>query len=367
MQFVVVNESAGIILNITESIIENNTAVLGAGVYLVTGEESFGARVNITDSTFINNDGNTGGHFYFDTRNATLLLDFTVTGSRFEDANVETGSAFYMLLADGHNLSFTDTVFDNNRSGSNGGAVVLGGNSGTSDVLVNRCFFTGNRADTGGAFSINARDMGWNFEFLNSAVTRGLVAGGGFTVAGSQPSNFLFQNSTFTGNAGSSSVSLNFSGTSGTHLILDHVTIAGNGFARTYGALNATALASFTVGYSILTDNDDRDGVNELTDNYNIVNVGTMTSLGYNILAHPVEGLTTLDTDIVGTNEVFVSADLGSAVTTDTTIYRPPNLTSPALDAIPAEDILLDTDQRGVARPQNGRGDIGAVELELNQ
>jgi hypothetical protein len=91
--------------------------------------------------------------------------------------------------------------------------------------------------------------------------------------------------------------------------------------------------------------------------NLQVNNGATLVSGGYN-LENGTSGLLTATGDITGTDPLLNRLGFYGG----STRTQPPLSGSPVLDAIPAEQCALPTDQRGVARPQGAGCDIGAVE-----
>ena len=86
--------------------------------------------------------------------------------------------------------------------------------------------------------------------------------------------------------------------------------------------------------------------------------LGLPTSLGYNVIADSSCGAQS--TDVVGvSNPLQPLGGYGGPTPT-----RPPVAGSVAVDLIPAASCTLPVDQRGISRPQGGRCDAGAVELQ---
>lgn len=243
-----------------------------------------------------------------------------IADSTFEE-NVATfdGGA---VLSDG-TVTITNALFRDNAAGGDGGAVFLGGAGG----VVTDSTFTSNAAPSGGALSnfadlaiygstfeantgINVVRNARNLTIINATLTGNIVTGevvsslGGATIA----------NSTLAGNAG---VDLDFD-SKGQFLISNSVVDSCGSESPEDGGYNVESGTS--CGFSA-------PGSRQNT------NAGLATSL----------------------------ADNGGP--TQTLL---PQAGSPLIDAIPVEVCGADADQRGVARPQGGMCDIGAVEIEVD-
>ncbi len=162
---------------------------------------------------------------------------------------------------------------------------------------------------------------------------------------------------------------------------LSNVTISGNsttgsgGGIYNYGTLNiafstiTNNTASRGGGLRIAGGTVKLKGVilagNTATSNVGPECEGTLTSNGYNLIKSNADCSFTRDsTDILNQDpSLGPLADNGGPVQTHL-----PNAGSPVLDRVPAaactdlSNNVLSTDARGVARPQNGSCDIGAVE-----
>ena len=95
---------------------------------------------------------------------------------------------------------------------------------------------------------------------------------------------------------------------------------------------------------------------------------GTVNSGGYNLIGDGTDSSGFSGTgDQVGTALALIDPRLGPLADnggpTRTHALRPG---SPALDAIPAEDCAVATDQRGIARPRGSGCDIGAFEAQFD-
>jgi hypothetical protein len=130
---------------------------------------------------------------------------------------------------------------------------------------------------------------------------------------------------------------------------IDHSTIVSNTSAITERSGIWLQSGTLTMTHSILAHQGGH--------NLQVEEGASLVSGGYN-LENGASGLLTATSDITGTAPLLNRLGFyGGPKRT-----HPPLSGSPVLDAIPAEQCALPTDQRGMARPQGAGCDIGAVE-----
>jgi hypothetical protein len=134
-----------------------------------------------------------------------------------------------------------------------------------------------------------------------------------------------------------------------TAITIDHSTIISNTSAITERSGIWLQSGTLTMTHSILAHQGGH--------NLQVNNGATLVSGGYN-LENGASGLLTATGDITSTDPLLNRLGFYGG----STRTQPPLSGSPVLDAIPAEQCALPTDQRGVARPQGAGCDIGAVE-----
>ncbi|HET6823704.1 MAG TPA: choice-of-anchor Q domain-containing protein [Anaerolineales bacterium] len=246
----------------------------------------------------------------------------------------------------------------NNRlvTDNNGGGIL---NNGT--LTINRTTISNNTngdpccSGGGGGGGI---DNSGTLTLNNSLVSANKLLGG-FYGSGiySSPGTLILNNTTVSGNTGGDGAGIStFVGT----IILRNSTIASN---EGYG-LNITA-GNVTVQNTIIATNGGRDCYKDT--GYG----GAINSQGYNLIGTGTQcSFTPMIGDVVGTDANPIDPHIAPLQN-----YGGPTFThalisgSPAIDAgNPAfpgseENACLTTDQRGVARPQGDRCDIGAYEL----
>lgn len=222
----------------------------------------------------------------------------------------------------------------------NGGGVANNG----GQLTLNRSTMTNNKADYGGAISnVNGGVLAVNNSTLFG--NEGSYSG----AAISNDSNYTVgvvvtvTNSTISGNlAGSGAGIYSFQG--GT-LTITHSTFANN--TSLSGGTLYNGGSTFRLRATIISAN---------VACYN----GTVTSDGYNIISGTSCNLHAVG-DINDTNPLLSPlADNGGP-----TLTHALQTGSPALDAIPAANCTLTSDQRGTARPQGDFCDVGAYEAQL--
>jgi hypothetical protein len=153
-------------------------------------------------------------------------------------------------------------------------------------------------------------------------------------------------NSTLSGNSGGG-----YEGENGAVLIIINSTVAGNdGYA-----IGAFAVATATLKGTLLSHGPSGQNCPPFT---------AVTSQGYNLSDdNSCAALLNQTGDINNTPALLSAAGLQNNGGPTQTIA--PQFASPAVNAIPAANCFVTTDQRGVSRPQGLGCDIGAVELVL--
>ncbi len=298
------------------------------------------------------------------------------TGANFGASGDASGGAIYNAAAGQLNVSASQFV--ENMTGI-GGSVYEGVNGGNGGAIANagtlsvaECTFEQNETGMGGSNSFHGGEGGSGGAIYSVGVLQVLAStffqnksgngGGSSDIGGSGGSgggiyamgSALITNSTFhanhtgarvTGPAGNGSDGFGGAIQSDGQTTLVNVTISGNaGGAHPKSGTGAGLSGTFTVKNSIIADNSPGRNC-----------VGTITNGGGN-LRFPKT-----DASCVGT---FANPKLGALQdnggATQTMLLAPD---SPAINAAVDANCLA-TDQRGVARPQGKRCDIGALELE---
>ena len=291
-----------------------------------------------------------------------------------------------------------NSTFSNNSADNGGGGIVYSAlPEGTESTLtVHNSTFSGNAAAFGGGIAFGAFAGGTltvhNSTFSGNAATFG---GGGIAFAGGTGT---VHNSTFSGNSAvPSSEDQNggggifiFAGIEGTTLTVLNSTFNGNA-ADTGGGIRNMG-GTLTVTHSTLSGNTATEG-GGISNSNNVFDdpqgggverIGTLT-LANTILANSPSGgdcfnnddegstLTPAGVNLIEDGSCGASADLthfrtGDPLLGDLAPNGGPTQTmallvgSPAIDAAEDDSLCPDTDQRGAARPQGAKCDIGAFE-----
>ncbi len=284
---------------ITGSTFRNNSALDGGALYVNSS-----TSVTVTNGTFTENSAGYGGAIenrgQLRVNNSTLRLNKATSGD---------GGAIWVLDSD---LDLAYSTVSDNQAATTGGGISCYANS----VSVIHSTISGNQAggNGGGIYST------CNLNLTNSTISGNKApgkGGGGIYQAGS----------------GSGSVAA--------------VTLAGNTAAFGAGVYNDGAgTSTLSLQATLLAGNK--------TGNCD----GVITSLGYNLADDSnCAALTQLG------DQKNVSLPLGPlADNGGGTLTHLPLSGNPAIDAIPTPCSFAD-DQRGVARPQGEKCDIGAVEV----
>lgn len=116
-------------LTITRCVIENNTGMLGGGIYAGT---SSGGLLTVVDSVVRSNTAVFGGGIY--TRSVTTLRNSDLDGNRVSDS----GGGLY----EDNRLTITDSTISNNAANTNGGGI-----QSSNSTFVYSSSIVGNDAD----------------------------------------------------------------------------------------------------------------------------------------------------------------------------------------------------------------------------
>ena len=302
-------------LTIAESTFTGNSAAFGGGAIRSTN----GSAITITDSVFRDNAANEGGAL--ETFGATVVTRSTFTGN---SATVRGGAI--SASPSGLTLTISESEFDGNTTDGLGGAVRVGLFSG---LVVERSTFHGNASTNGQG---GALEVAGPLRIDSSTFSANTAVAGGAIRNESFGQELTIRNSTFSANSATAgAATLHRPGGGGT----------ASGSILSSAPGQANCLAAVTDG-------------------------------GANIDSGASCGFTAPSGAAWGSNVAALLgplADNGGA--TETFL---PLTGSPALDAIDpgqlgcptvtpeAGDLV--TDQRGIARPQGPKCDIGAVEVE---
>ena len=312
-----------------------------------------GSQIQLTDVTIQTGTAVSGGAIY---NNGTLIADnLTVT-----DNNAAHGGGIY----NNGTATLDASAAQRNIATQSGGAFFNA--SGDTFTLNNSSLLNNDAADGAGIFNEGS------LQLSNTNIGSGheaKPAGGGLYNNGKS----TLTNSTVAQNVADTGAGIFNDGT----LMANNSTLSRNTGANGAGLYNANGNATFnnvtihlTVGTSIFAN-----GGSVAVGNTIISSVsgqaacggsGTFfSSNGYNLASDQTCTFLTETGDLQGLNP-----DLnGITSPTEGAAYHSPKITSPVIDAgNPAEpgsggNACLGSDQRGLARPQSKRCDIGAVEI----
>ena len=345
-------------LTVNNSTFSSNSATIGGGIYNA-------GTLTVNNSAFSSNSSTplSGGGIYND-NGGTL----TVTNSTFSgNAAIDTGGG----ISNGGTLTISNSTFSGNSSANAGGGIL--NNGGT--LTVSNSTFSGNSAPIGGGIANSKTLTVNNSAFSNNSAS---TQGGGIINTGPLTIN----NSTFSGNSAPNGGGI-YNG--GTLLTINNSTFSSNSASIQGGGI----LNAFNSGIpGTLTVNNSTFSGNSSTPNWGggIANQGTLHlknsilanssggyedcfNLGGNTIATNINNLIETNGSAghqCGTPMLSADPQLGALADNggDTQTFAL-LASSPAIDT--GDNTSCEsTDQRGIARPQNGLCDLGAYEVEYD-
>ncbi len=379
-------------VNISSVTIQNGNAPYGGGLYN-------GGTLTLTDSVVIRNQANSnqGGGLF--NAGPAILTNVTISNNA---AQYDTGGGIYN---EQETLTISGSTISNNTSGENGGGIfnqngtltisdsIISNNTaqyengggidnyGSSAVAnISNTVISGNIASNGNGGGIDNGSVSGAQMTLTDCTISGNSArlGGGISNTG----NLNVVRSTISGNT-SQYDGGGINNASGGGLYIINSTISGNISQATDSGGGIFNGGTVYVDFTTITNNRANPGGGILTwgsarlygsivagntaDDCAVSGTGSFWSLGYNIGGDAsCDTYFTQTTDLRSTNpNLGPLTDNGGPTQTHALLAG-----SPAIDAVPqsqcfwGEGAPMDTDQRGVSRPQGIACDIGAFEVQ---
>lgn len=320
----VMQVNSGVAANLSNVTIANGKSFQGSGIQI-------SGTLSVSNTTFFSNSASgVGGAIVSD--GGTL----TVTGSTFYSNTTGSGGGIYNYPSGTVNVS-NSTFYSNSVANSGAGI----GNEGAGTVNVsNSTFYSNTAGNNGGGIYIYTGTIAnvTNSTFYSNTAS----AGGGIANTGT----LAITNSTLYRNTGS----IFGGGLSNTGIVtMTNSTLAGNS-----APLGGGILASNFVHLrnTIIADSPSGGNCN-----------GSITSLGYNLDSGNTCSLS-MTGDISNTNPLLAPLASNGGATKTVALFPG----SAAMNRIPNGTnecgTTVTTDQRGVARPQGTKCDIGAFEYQ---
>jgi hypothetical protein len=308
-----------------------NTAASGGGIYNSGALSLANSAVSSNSAPGI---GLGGGGGIYNSSVGTLTLDINTVVSGNTTADVGGG------ISNNGSLTLTSSLVSGNTAGGIGGGIF---NNGTATIANSTLSGNSSSSNYGGGIG-NQGNLTIDSSTLsgNSA----LIGGGGIYNFGAAAGATVI-NSTLSGNTSVGIFGVGIYNHFGT-LGLFYSTIAGNNTSPIGGGLNTDAGAVTTATNTIIADGCSGTGSLNGTSSGNI-DPGTSCGLTNGVNGNQVG---------VGTTTLHLGALQNNGGPTQTIL---PGAGSAAIDASSCVTGLF-FDQRGVARPQGPRCDVGAVE-----
>ncbi len=325
------------ILNITNSVVSNNTATSSGSSTFAGGISIIGGTTTILGSTISGNvstvtgGGGSGFAGGISSQDATLVLANSVvsgnTASRFH-AGIRT----IALNAPSTTTITNSTISDNTAALDGGGVINFSGGLETATTNITGSTVRGNHAN-------GPTNIGGGLENFRSSSGSAVINVTNSTVSG----NMAARGAGSHNSGNSASINFNFS------------TIAGNTATLSGGGILQATAGATNLKNSIVADNAAPAGPDIS---------GVVTSQGYNLVENVTGGtFAVLGGDVTGTDpQLGPLANNGGSTTT----HRP-GPSSLAIDAIPTGTsecgVAVTTSQNGLSRPQQAGCDKGSVEV----
>ncbi|MDM7920713.1 MAG: choice-of-anchor Q domain-containing protein [Pyrinomonadaceae bacterium] len=360
-------------VTITDSTFTNNAEIGGSGGGGAIRNR--GGTMNISDSIFTANTGLDGGGAISGggTLNVTRASFFgnSASGPNAQQSGQGSGGA----ISAGGTVTVADSVFNGNSAVNSGGAIYTIGNfTMTNSTVSNNTSNTNNdNAGTGGGFYIRSEGrvtvtgstISGNRANRDAGIGTSAGYGGGFYVQGALNLDNSTVSSNFADLGYGGIADVNPGGTAD-QVHISNSTIVNN---RTNGAGGGFGIDS-------VSDSGQQSVRNTIIANNvaasepDIRTRSALNSLGYNLIKN-IAGATIVNVttgNIYGQDPMLGPLALNGGPTRTYSLLEG----SPAIDAGDPANVAA-TDQRGIARPQNGDGtgdsiaDIGAYELRQNE
>jgi LPXTG-motif cell wall-anchored protein len=350
---------------------------VGGGLRVDGG--NFGS-LHVTGTQVVSNTGGIGGGIAVDQVNGVFITDSFFQLNTASNQATGTGGAIDATEIAIDGVEISGSTFDNNFAEVDGGAVSI---VGSGAPQITRSTFSSNLADggNGGALYIHELTEG---STITESVFQGNAAGGFFggavaleTVAAGHLHTVL--GSTFSGNAADNGASIGIALTEGSFLLqnstLDELVSAGAPFAfaaDTIAATGVVAIENSTItgpgGVALIALVGTATIENSILDGRGGPPVATLGGAGSVTISYSLLTAAPLGPFVDGGGNVTTAAT-GLLALADNGGPTPTRLLEPGTAAVDAGDPAFvappATDQRGAgfARVQNGRIDMGAVEI----
>jgi hypothetical protein len=246
-------------------------------------------------------------------------------------------------------------------AGGQGGAIYNQGTLSLTGMTI-----SGNSAGDSGGGVYNSGALVIRDSTLNgNSVVDGTCAGGGAIRSETAGSSLIIVNSTITGNTAADCSGGGVSFNDGTALVVSSTIDANTAGLSGGNVYKGSAAAALTLRNTIISAGVVTGGGTPTNPDLHGAVGGGLTSLGYNLVQTPGDSTGYVASDLVSGTNPGLSTLANNGGPTETQLPTSPAVIDviPVASCLDSNDSPLTTDQRGVARPQNGLCDIGSVEL----
>lgn len=349
----------------------------GGGLHLDGGNMG---SLHMTGTQVVSNTSGFGGGIAVDEVNGVFITDSVFELNAARNPGSGTGGAIEMTDIAMDGVEISGTTFDENYAEVDGGAVYI---LGSGAPQITRSTFSNNLADAGNGGALYTHNLTAGSTITESTFAGNSASGFGGAVAYESilaTHSHIVVGSTFSGNAGDDGASIGVAQLAGSFLVqnstFDELSALGDPFTLFVLAIEATgviAIENTTLtgpgGVGLLLLDGTATVENSILDGQDGPPVGVGGGQGTVTISHSLMTMAPLGAGIVLGAGNVTTPTTGLLALANNGGPTPTRLLDPGSAAVNAGDPAFvappATDQRGAGFPrvQNGRLDMGAVEI----